>query len=66
VEPEAGLTALVHAGDGDAAAAALEKRGIGVARGSFFGAPEYVRIALGADPKAFAKGIRALRDYCGL
>jgi aspartate/methionine/tyrosine aminotransferase len=63
VEPEAGLTVLVHVGDGDAAAAALEKQGIGVARGSFFGAPGHVRLALHAEPKAFDTGIRALRDY---
>jgi aspartate/methionine/tyrosine aminotransferase len=66
VEPQAGLTAIVHAGDGDAAAAALEKQGIGVARGSFFGAPEYVRLALHAEPQAFAKGLAALRTYLGL
>jgi len=66
VEPQAGLTAIVHAGDGDAAAAALEKGGVGVARGSFFGAPEYVRVALHAEPRQFEKGIRALRAYCGL
>jgi len=66
VEPQAGLTAIVHVGDGDAAAAALEKQGVGVARGSFFGAPEYVRVALHADPRDFSAGIRALLDYLGL
>jgi histidinol-phosphate aminotransferase len=66
IEPEAGLTALVRVGDGDAAATALHSRGIGVAQGSFFGAPEYVRIFLGADRESFAKGIAALRSYCGL
>lgn len=66
VEPEAGLTAIVHVGDGDAAAAALEAQGIGVARGSFFGAPGYVRVALHAEPMQFAKGVAALRAYCGL
>jgi aspartate/methionine/tyrosine aminotransferase len=66
LEPQAGLTALVEVGDGDAAAAALEKQGIGVARGSFFGAPGHVRIFLGADPADFAVGVRALRAYCGL
>lgn len=66
VEPEAGLTAIVDVGDGDAAARALEKQGIGVVRGSFFGAPEYVRVALHAEPAEFAKGIAALRAYCGL
>jgi aspartate/methionine/tyrosine aminotransferase len=66
VEPQAGLTAIVHVGDGDKAASALERQGIGVARGSFFGAAEYVRIALHADPKDFEKGLLALRRYCGL
>lgn len=66
VEPEAGLTALVKVGDGDAAATALHSRGIGVAPGSFFGAPEYVRISLGADREQFEKGLAALRAYCGL
>jgi aspartate/methionine/tyrosine aminotransferase len=66
VEPDAGLTALVEVGDGDAAATALHSRGIGVAQGSFFGAPGYVRIFLGADRESFAKGIAALRLYCGL
>ncbi|HEX5139194.1 MAG TPA: pyridoxal phosphate-dependent aminotransferase [Planctomycetota bacterium] len=66
VKPEAGLTALVRVGDGDAAATALHSRGIGVAPGSFFGAPDHVRIFLGADRRSFAKGIAALRAYCGL
>ncbi|MHC4957943.1 MAG: pyridoxal phosphate-dependent aminotransferase [Planctomycetota bacterium] len=57
IEPDAGLTALVRVGDGDRIAAALEKRGVGVARGSFFQAPEYVRVFLGADPAAFRRGI---------
>lgn len=65
VKPEAGLTALVRVGDGDAAATALHSRGIGVAPGSFFGAPEHVRIFLGADKKSFAKGVAALKAYCG-
>ena len=65
IEPDAGLTALVHVGDGDAAATALHSRGIGVAQGSFFDAPEYVRIYLGADAKSFAAGIAALKAYCG-
>lgn len=60
IEPEAGLTAFVHVGDGDAVAAALEKDGVGVARGSFFDAPEYVRVFIGADPGLFARGVRAL------
>ncbi len=66
IEPEAGLTALVRVGDGDAAATALHSRGIGVAPGSFFGAPEYVRVFLGADRESFAQGVAALRSYCGL
>jgi aspartate/methionine/tyrosine aminotransferase len=65
LEPEAGLTALVHVGDGDAAAAALEGEGIGVARGSFFDAPAYVRLFLGAAPRDFRRGLEALRRYCG-
>ena len=60
IEPDAGLTALVHAGDGDAVSAALEEKGVGVARGSFFNAPEYVRVFLGAQPIAFRDGIAAL------
>jgi aspartate/methionine/tyrosine aminotransferase len=66
IEPDAGLTALVKVGDGDTAATALHSRGIGVAQGSFFGAPEYVRIYLAADREAFAKGLEALRTYCAL
>jgi aspartate/methionine/tyrosine aminotransferase len=62
IEPEAGLTALVEVGDGDAVAEALERRGVGVARGSFFGAPRHVRVFLGADPRTFARGLRALVD----
>jgi len=62
-EPDAGLTAFVHVGDGDAAADALEKEGIGVARGSFFEAPAYVRVFLAAPPRAFRKGVAALADY---
>jgi aspartate/methionine/tyrosine aminotransferase len=60
IEPDAGLTALVRVGDGDRVAAKLEKRGVGVARGSFFEAPEYVRVFLGADPAAFRRGISEL------
>ena len=60
IEPEAGLTALVHVGDGDAVAAKLEQQGIGVARGSFFEAPQYVRVFLGAKPAVFRKGVAAL------
>jgi len=66
VKPDAGLTALVRVGDGDAAATALHSRGIGVAPGSFFGAPDHVRVFLGADRRSFAKGLVALRTYCGL
>ena len=60
IEPDAGPTALVRVGDGDRVAADLEKRGVGVARGSFFDAPEYVRVFLGADPAVFSRGIREL------
>ncbi len=60
IEPEAGLTAFLRVGDGDAVAARLEKQGIGVARGSFFEAPEYVRVFLGAKPPLFRRGIEAL------
>lgn len=63
IEPEAGLTALVEVGDGDRVAEALERRGVGVARGSFFGAPRHVRVFLGADPAAFARGLRAIADH---
>lgn len=62
-EPDGGLTALVRVGDGDACAAALENQGVGVARGSFFGAPEHVRVFLGADPRVFRRGILALERY---
>ena len=64
LEPEAGLTAFVEVGDGDGVAAALEKQGIGVARGSFFDAPEHVRIFLRAKPAVFLRGVTALADYC--
>jgi aspartate/methionine/tyrosine aminotransferase len=64
IEPQAGLTVFVEVGDGDAVAADLEDEGIGVARGSFFGAPEYVRLFLGADPKDFATGVTALAARC--
>lgn len=60
VEPDAGLTAFVRVGDGDKVAAALEREGVGVARGSFFDAPEYVRVFLGAKPAVFKRGIEAL------
>ncbi len=63
IEPEAGLTALVRVGDGDQVAQRMEERGLGVARGSFFGAPEYVRVFLGADPKVFREGIAMLVAY---
>jgi aspartate/methionine/tyrosine aminotransferase len=66
IEPDAGLTAFVRVGDGDGAARALEREGIGVAKGSFFGAPEYVRLFLGADPADFDKGVSALARYGGL
>jgi aspartate/methionine/tyrosine aminotransferase len=66
IDPQAGLTAFVRVGDGDDASATLERLGIGVARGSFFEAPEYVRLFLGADPGDFRKGVRALEHYCGL
>ncbi|MGH7163737.1 MAG: pyridoxal phosphate-dependent aminotransferase [Planctomycetota bacterium] len=60
VEPQAGLTALVDVGDGDAVADLLAKEGVAVARGSFFGAPAAVRVFLGAPPALFRRGIRAL------
>jgi len=60
IEPEAGLTAFVRVGDGDGVAAALERLGVGVARGSFFEAPKYLRLFLGADPRHFRSGVRAL------
>jgi aspartate/methionine/tyrosine aminotransferase len=63
IEPQAGLTAMVRVGDGDAVSEALEARGVGVARGSFFDAPEYVRLFLGADPAGFARGLAALAAY---
>jgi aspartate/methionine/tyrosine aminotransferase len=66
IDPQAGFTAFVHVGDGDDAASSLERKGVGVARGSFFGAPEYVRLFLGAAPGDFRRGVRALEDYCGL
>ena len=62
-EPDAGLTVLVEVGDGDRCAAALEKEGVGVARGSFFDAPAHVRVFLGADPRAFRRGVEALTRY---
>ena len=40
-------------------------QGVGVARGSFFEAPEYVRLFLGADPRAFRTGIEALNREVG-
>jgi histidinol-phosphate aminotransferase len=62
IEPDAGLTVLVRVGDGDAVAEALQQRGVGVARGSFFDAPEYVRIFLGAPPARFRRGLAAIRE----
>lgn len=61
-EPHAGLTVFVEVGDGDAVAEACERRGVGVARGSFFAAPRFVRLFLGADPETFAEGLRVLVD----
>jgi len=63
IEPEAGLTVFVEAGDGDATAAAMAERGVGVASGSFFGDPRYVRLFLGAEPAAFRAGLAELVDY---
>jgi aspartate/methionine/tyrosine aminotransferase len=65
IEPQAGLTAMVRVGDGDALAGALEAQGVGVARGSFFCAPEYVRLFLGADPVVFRQGLAAVTAYLG-
>jgi aspartate/methionine/tyrosine aminotransferase len=62
IEPDAGLTVLIRVGDGDAMADALQRRGVGVARGSFFDAPEYVRIFLGAPPARFRAGLAAIRE----
>lgn len=62
IEPDAGLTVLVRVGDGDAVAEALQRRGVGVARGSFFDAPEYVRVFLGAPPPRFRAGLAAIRE----
>jgi len=61
VAPQAGLTALVEAGDGDAAAAAAAQEGVAVVPGSFFQAPSCVRVFLGAEPAAFRRGIETLR-----
>ena len=62
IEPDAGLTALVRVGDGDAVAEMLQQRGVGVARGSFFDAPEYVRVFLGAPPARFRQGLSAILE----
>ena len=62
IEPDAGLTSLVHVGDGDAVADTLQRRGVGVARGSFFDAPEYVRVFLGAPPPRFRAGLAAILE----
>jgi len=62
-EPQAGLTAFVHVGDGDRVSAALAARGVGLASGSFFGAPAHVRVYLGAQPAAFREGIARLEAY---
>jgi len=62
IEPDAGLTVLIRVGDGDAVAEALQRRGVGVARGSFFDAPEYVRVFLGAEPARFRAGLAAILE----
>jgi aspartate/methionine/tyrosine aminotransferase len=59
------LTAFVEVGDGDAVARAMERQGIGVARGSFFEAPSCIRLFLGAKPEPFARGVRALAAHLG-
>ncbi len=59
-EPQAGLTAFVKVKDGDVCARECERRGVGVARGSFFDAPQYVRLYLGANPTQFARGVQIL------
>ncbi|MEE8103955.1 MAG: pyridoxal phosphate-dependent aminotransferase [Planctomycetota bacterium] len=59
-DPDGGLTALVDVGNGDAVSDELERRGVGVARGSYFGAPYGIRMFLGADPAVFKKGVAAI------
>jgi aspartate/methionine/tyrosine aminotransferase len=63
IEPQAGLTAFVKVGDGDRVSEELARRGVGLASGSFFGAPEWVRVFLGARPAAFREGIAKLVAY---
>jgi len=65
IEPQAGLTAFVKVGDGDAVADALAERGVGVARGSFFDAPQYVRLFLGARTAPFRRGVALLTALVG-
>ncbi|MCZ6572388.1 MAG: pyridoxal phosphate-dependent aminotransferase [Planctomycetota bacterium] len=60
IEPDAGLTALVCVGDGDAVSRAAEKQGVLVIPGSLFGAREYVRVFLGAAPAVFRRGIEII------
>ncbi len=60
--PQAGLTAFVDVGDGDRIADQMEKQGVGVARGSFFEAPEFIRVFLAADPRTFGKGARLIAE----
>jgi len=61
-KPDGGLTAFVNVGDGDAVSDELERRGVGVARGSYFGAPYGIRVFLAGDPAAFKKGVEQICD----
>lgn len=61
IEPQAGLTAFVRVGDGDAVCSALAAQGVALVPGSFFGAPDWLRIWLGAPKEHFERGLAALR-----
>ncbi|MGQ0615337.1 MAG: pyridoxal phosphate-dependent aminotransferase [Planctomycetaceae bacterium] len=58
--PQAGLTAFVEVGDGDAVAAAAARVGVAVVPGSFLQAPAFVRLFLGAEPQHFRRGLDTL------
>ncbi len=60
IPPQAGLTAFADVGDGDAVAAAAAREGLAVVPGSFFQAPAYVRLFLGATPALFRRGLATL------